>query len=141
MEKDCNSFKFINHIWYLMIRRCYNMKDTAYPKYGGRGIIVCKRWRKSYTVFSQDMGKRLNFSYSLDRINNNGDYKPSNCRWATKSQQAYNRVYKLTTEDVYKIHSMAKKGWEQLKIANCFRVSLCHINRVLSGKRRPLSHI
>lgn len=77
--------------WRDMIRRCHNPNNKNYARYGGRGITVCDRWRLSYDAFLADMGNRPDDSLSLDRINNNGNYEPSNCRWATRSQQMANR--------------------------------------------------
>lgn len=76
--------------WALIKRRCYNKNDEKYPIYGGRGIIVCDRWKNSFEAFLSDMGKRPSNLHSIDRINTNGDYTPKNCRWATKTQQARN---------------------------------------------------
>lgn len=73
-----------------MIKRCYNAKDPAYSSYGCRGIRVCKRWRSSFENFFSDMGERPD-GKSIDRINVNGDYEPSNCKWSTKSEQQLNR--------------------------------------------------
>jgi hypothetical protein len=77
--------------WKSMKQRCYYTKNVSYGDYGGRGIRVCKRWLKSYENFLQDMGRKPSETYSIDRINNNGNYTPSNCRWATKSQQSSNQ--------------------------------------------------
>jgi hypothetical protein len=77
--------------WSRMIARCSNPKNPKYSIYGERGIIVCSRWRKSFTAFYQDMGIRPAADYSLDRINVNGNYEPNNCRWATQETQANNR--------------------------------------------------
>lgn len=74
-----------------MIQRCYNSKCSSFHNYGGRGILVCDTWRKSFQSFFADMGSRPSPEHSLDRIDNMGNYTPSNCKWSTKSEQAKNR--------------------------------------------------
>lgn len=75
-----------------ILSRCYNENNRAYEYYGGRGIIVCDRWRgvQGFDYFVQDMGDRPN-GYSIDRLNNELGYFPDNCVWATPKQQANNR--------------------------------------------------
>ena len=77
--------------WGNMKQRCFNKNFVSYHRYGGRGITVCERWLNSFENFISDMGFRPAKGYSIDRINNDGNYEPSNCRWATKTEQLLNR--------------------------------------------------
>lgn len=77
--------------WCGMISRCENPKMKFFGYYGGRGIRVCARWRRSYPTFLADMGRKPSSRHSIDRIRNSGHYTPSNCRWATKFEQIHNR--------------------------------------------------
>lgn len=85
-------------IWGDMKARCNRPTHRRFADYGGRGITVCSSWQKDFWAFVQDMGPRPEgvtpsgrATYSLDRINNDGNYEPGNCRWATNSEQALNQ--------------------------------------------------
>jgi hypothetical protein len=78
------------NVWSGMIQRCTNPACKAWELYGGRGIKVCDRW-KSYKNFVADMGRRPHAKLTIERINNNGNYEPGNCKWATMLEQSKNK--------------------------------------------------
>lgn len=79
------------HVWEAMLDRCRNPNNRKFPDYGGRGILVCRKWL-SFDSFFSDMGSRpAGQRVTIERINNDGHYEPSNCKWATYSEQNKNR--------------------------------------------------
>lgn len=84
--------------WKNMKNRCLYPSAPYYEIYGGRGITICERWLHSYETFLADMGRRPGPCYSLDRIDTDGGYEPSNCRWATAAEQSKNRRPRRTIQ-------------------------------------------
>lgn len=73
--------------WNSMRDRCSNPGNASYKLYGGRGITVCERWQTDFMAFLEDMGERPSLEHSIDRIDPDGNYEPSNCRWLTRAEQ------------------------------------------------------
>lgn len=100
--------------WSGMKDRCLNPDCKNYPKYGGRGITVCERWINSYEDFLADMGRRPTPKHSIDRYpNNDGNYEPTNCRWATVKEQANNRSSNHLLKHEGQTHSIST--WAEIK--------------------------
>jgi hypothetical protein len=78
-------------IWRGIKTRCLKINNIAYKDYGGRGIKICDRWKDSFKNFWEDMGERPSKYHSIDRIDNNKDYEPSNCKWSTPLEQGRNK--------------------------------------------------
>ena len=79
-------------VWRGMLKRCYVPGQQSYPRYGGRGIEVCGRWRQDFPAFLADVGPRPSPAHSIDRFPNpNGNYEPGNVRWATRTEQQRNQ--------------------------------------------------
>lgn len=114
--------------WTAMLERCNISQHKAFAYYGGRGILVCKRWH-TFENFLADMGEAPH-KRSLDRIDTNGNYEPGNCRWATNAEQTRNRRNnKLTTESAQLIRSDSRKHKELAKIYGVSPSLVCAIKK------------
>lgn len=87
-------------IWNAMKYRTQNPKCEMYHRYGGRGIIVCDRWNKSFPNFMEDMGRRPSVTHQIDRIDNDGNYEPGNCQWVTPSENRKNQPPRVITPEI-----------------------------------------
>ena len=86
--------------WNRMKQRCLNPNSTRYESWGGRGIKICPQWVNDFAQFYRDMGPKPSPKHSLDRIDNDGDYTPENCRWASTLEQARNKRPRKSSQKV-----------------------------------------
>ena len=112
-------FARLYRIWHSMKQRCYNRNSKKYSIYGGRGITVCDRWlgENGFANFLNDMGDRPEGG-SLERVDPNGNYEPGNCRWATKSDQAFNRRDRKNISGMRGISIHPNKDGSVIYVAN-----------------------
>lgn len=109
-HRKCASDEY--RAWAGLKNRCLNKNNQKYSSYGGRGIRICDRWEKDFQAFFDDMGKKPSSKHSIDRIDNEGDYSPENCRWATAEQQSRNRRSNRLIEYEGEIKTLAE--WADL---------------------------
>ena len=123
------------HIWYNMLQRCYNPKNKQYKDYGGRGITVCERWHLVEN-FIEDIYPTYEEGLTLDRIDVDGNYEPSNCRWATKSVQNRNtKLIRANNKSGFRgvcWRKVSKKWVTQIKVNNK-KVHLGYFNTAVEG--------
>lgn len=98
--------------WLAMKGRCLNTRHEAFKNYGGRGIRICPEWIDSFLVFLEDMGERTSAKHSLDRIDNDGNYEPGNCRWATRVQQNSNTRRRAKSGCIGVYPASRGRGWQ-----------------------------
>lgn len=116
--------------------RCNNKNNRAYHRYGGRGIQVCAEWStyEAFASWSKSNGHAVGLT--IDRIDNNGDYKPSNCRWVTQKENSQNTsTVKLCQSDVHVIRSLFAGGWSQSMLAAVFQVNQSQISLIVHFKQ------
>lgn len=133
------------YTWKTIIQRCTNPNNKSFKNYGGRGIVLCDRW-KNFDSFIADMGNRPPW-LSIDRIDVNGNYEPDNCRWATSKEQTDNRrpfkykglhgennpTAKLSKIDIEHIRRIAGSS-TQSRIAEMFDITPSNVSRIIAGK-------
>jgi hypothetical protein len=127
------------HSWRAMKARCLNSNHHAYYNYGGRGITIHQEWIESFQKFYNDMGNRPTLEHTLDRIDNNGNYEPNNCKWSTKVEQCKNRrigIRKLNhIEMVDIINKFNSKQSTVYKLADEYSVTRKTIYNIINKRK------
>jgi len=117
-----------------MRQRCRNPRNIGYKRYGGRGISICEHWN-DFATFLADMGPRPSPEHSIDRIDGDGNYEPSNCRWATPKKQRRNiSTSKLTEKQVAELRTYAENGGNLAEWARRNGVTRQAARAVVTGK-------
>ena len=123
-------------VWASMKQRCLDQSHHSYNRYGGRGISVCSEWITSlnaFTTWANANGFKLGLQ--LDRIDNDGDYSPSNCQWLTpKENSRKSTATKLNADSVKQIRDLRENGMRQQELALMFGVTQSSISNICRGK-------
>lgn len=132
--KDSKVGYAIYDTWNRMMHRCYDIKHHKYPRYGARGIVLCDEWKNDYySFYNWSINNGFKLGLSIDRINNEGNYEPSNCRWATRKQQMNNTSRNRYLTYNNQTHTMAE--WSDILNINYGTIS----SRLHRGK--PISEV
>ncbi len=122
--------------WENIISRCINSNNNQYKYYGGRGITICNRWKDSFENFYEDMGPRPGPEYSIDRIDNNGNYESSNCRWTTHKEQMRNTRKNVINnmEEANQLRNLYKEGISRENLAIRFGCSYATVTDIILNR-------
>ena len=137
MEMHGMSYTLEYGVWANMKDRCHNPNNGSYDRYGGRGISVCEQWMNSFSIFYKDMGPKPFKTAQIDRIDNNGNYEPHNCRWVTPLSNSRNSsATKLTIEKAGLIRSEYKTGTTTEKeLSIKYNVHIMTISDIVRNKQ------
>lgn len=125
--------------WLAMRARCRDPNNNRYHRYGGRGIMICTAW-DNFETFLADMGERPSKQHSIDRINNDGNYEPGNCRWSTVEEQAHNKTYGIHVTHEGKTLSLLdwekELGWPRETIRQRIKNGMTPLEAISTPKRQ-----
>lgn len=133
-------------IWRGIKQRCYNECASGYQNYGGKGILVCDEWKDSYETFKKwSLDTGYEDELEIDRIDSNGNYEPSNCRWVTKSfnisqsnKSGLKNKSRFNKDDVSEMKRLRENGHPYSCIANKFNTSTSHVSRLVKNEVKNL---
>jgi len=122
------------NVWAHMISRCYRANTKSYKNYGGRGIKICESWLDSFRNFYADMGSRPSSKHEIDRIDNNGDYEPQNCRWVTRTENARNKRNTTDIESIKEMRAKHKKGISVYRLSKEYAMSYTNAKDIINNR-------